>query len=189
MNRAKLAFSLAIIAILQGCVAAAGVVVVGSASVITDNRSFGKQIDDQTIKFNAQSALSSDDAISKQTNLAVSSINGSLLVVGQSPTPHLRDRAIKLLSDIEGVVQIHNQIRIGNVTSITTQTNDAWLTTKVKTKLFGSDNLDATNIKVITENGEVFLMGLVEKKDADEAVEITRHIGGVNKVYKMFEYQ
>ncbi len=189
MKFSKLIFVLTSIALLQGCVAAAGVAVVTGASMATDKRTFGKQIDDQGIEFNIAQKFSNHAAISKQANLSVVSINGGVLVVGQAPTPHLRDEAIKLVNNVEGVSQVHNQIRISNTTSITTRTNDAWLTTKVKTNLFGSDTIDATNVKVVTENGEVFLMGLIAKEHANEAVEITRHINGVNRVFKLFEYR
>ncbi|WP_440874683.1 division/outer membrane stress-associated lipid-binding lipoprotein [Thalassotalea sp. PLHSN55] len=189
MKCSKLIIVLTSIAFLQGCVAAAGVAVVGGASVATDKRTLGKQIDDQGIEFELGQKFRQHTALAEQSNLSVVSINGRVLVVGQTPTPHLRDEAIKLVNETEGVEQVHNQIRISSTTSIATRTNDTWLTTKVKTKLFGSDNIDATNVKVVTENGEVFLMGLIAKEHADEAVEITRHISGVNRVFKLFEYR
>ena len=117
------------------------------------------------------------------------SVNARVLVVGQAPNTYLRDLAIKTLNEVDGIVQLHNQLRIGNTTSIATRTNDVWLTSKVKTALFAADNLNATNIKVVTENGEVFLMGLVKQADANAAVEVARNISGVNRVYKMFEIQ
>ncbi len=176
-------------ALLQGCIAVAVVGVVGgTASVVTDNRSLGNQIDDQKIELDAHKKLAASDALSKNTNLQVISVNGSVLVVGQAPNSYLRDQAIKLLNEINGVNQLHNQIRISNTTAFTTKTNDIWLTSKVKTALFGADKLDATNIKVVTENGEVFLMGLVTKAQADIAVDIARNVGGVNRVFKIFEY-
>lgn len=175
-------------AILQGCVAAAVIGVVGGASVATDNRSLGNQIDDQKIELDAHTKLAASDALSENANLQVVSVNGSVLVVGQAPNSYLRDQAIKLLNEINGVNQLHNQIRISNTTAFTTKTNDIWLTSKVKTALFSSDELDATNIKVITENGEVFLMGLVTKNQADISVDIARNVGGVNRVFKIFEY-
>lgn len=175
-------------AILQGCVAAAVVGVVGGASVATDNRSLGNQIDDQKIEIDAHAKLAASDALSENTNLQVVSVNGGVLVVGQAPNSYLRDQAIKLLNEVNGINQLHNQIRISNTTAFTTKTNDVWLTSKVKTALFGSDELDATNIKVVTENGEVFLMGLVSKAEANIAVDIARNVGGVNRVFKIFEY-
>lgn len=180
--------TISIAILLQGCVAAAVVGVVGGASVATDNRSLGNQIDDQKIEIDAQAKLSKSDALSDNTNLQVISVNGSLLVVGQAPNSYLRDQAIKAINEVNGVKQLHNQIRISNTTSFTTKTNDVWLTSKVKTSLFGTDKLDATNIKVVTENGEVFLMGLVTKDQATSAVDIARNVGGVNRVFKIFEY-
>ncbi|MEH6597283.1 MAG: division/outer membrane stress-associated lipid-binding lipoprotein [Colwellia polaris] len=180
--------TISIAILLQGCVAAAVVGVVGGASVATDNRSLGNQIDDQKIEIDAQAKLSKSDALSDNTNLQVISVNGSVLVVGQAPNSYLRDQAIKAINEVNGVKQLHNQIRISNTTSFTTKTNDVWLTSKVKTSLFGTDKLDATNIKVVTENGEVFLMGLVTKEQATSAVDIARNVGGVNRVFKIFEY-
>lgn len=116
------------------------------------------------------------------------SVNGSVLVIGQAPNTYLRDLAIKSINEVKQVVQLHNQIRISSTTSITTRSNDVWLTSKVKAALFGSDNIDATNIKVVTENGEVFLMGLITEAQANEAVEIARNVSGVNRVFKIFEY-
>ncbi|MBA6390162.1 divisome-associated lipoprotein YraP [Colwellia sp. BRX10-3] len=174
--------------LLQGCVAAAVVGVVGGASVATDNRSLGNQIDDQKIEIDAHAKINKIDALSDNTNLQVISVNGSVLVIGQAPNSYLRDQAIKAINEVNGVKQLHNQIRISNTISFTTKTNDVWLTSKVKTSLFGTDKLDATNIKVVTENGEVFLMGLVTKTQATIAVDIARNVSGVNRVFKIFEY-
>lgn len=180
--------TLVLVALLQGCVAAAVVGVVGGASVAADNRSLGNQIDDQKIELDAHAKLANSEALNNNTNLHVISVNGSVLVIGQAPNSYLRDQAIKAINEVNGINQLHNQIRVSNTTSFTTKSNDVWLTSKVKTALFGRDELDATNIKVVTENGEVFLMGLVTKAQADIAVDIARNVGGVNRVFKIFEY-
>ena len=185
----KLAAIIATVAVLQGCVAAAVVGVVGGATVAGDKRSVGTQLDDQQIELEAYAALKKHQGINDNTNLQVTSMNGSVLVVGQTPNTYLRDEALKLIKAVNGVEQIHNQVRLGNTVSVATKTNDVWLTSKVKTALFKSDNIEATNIKVVTENGEVFLMGLVSRAQADEAVGIARNISGVNRVIKVFEYQ
>lgn len=184
-NLALIAFS---VVSLQGCVALAVVGVIGGATVATDHRTVGTQIDDQQIEFKAHALLSKQNALTKNTNIQIVSVNGVALVVGQAPTEHLRDQVIKSINDVQGIRKLQNQIRIGNTISLTTKSNDLWLTSKVKTALFGSDNLEATNIKVVTENGEVFLMGLVTDDQAKEAVDIARNISGVNRVFKMFEY-
>mgnify|MGYP003384585477 CR=1 FL=1 len=184
----KLSAALAIIAVLQGCAAVAVVAVTTGASVATDRRTIGKQIDDQSIEVEAYNEIVKNKSLNENTNLHIVSVNGSVLIIGQAPNTYLRDQAIKIVNNISEVVRIHNQVRIGNLTSITTQTNDVWLTSKVKSALFASDKVNGNKIKVITENAEVFLMGLVTKEEAEHAIEITRNISGVNRVYKAFEY-
>ena len=184
----KLGAALLIASVLQGCAAVAVVAITTGASMATDRRSIGHQIDDQSVEVKAYSEITKNQSLNENTNLHIISVNGSVLIIGQAPNTYLRDQAIKIVNDIDGVVRIHNQIRIGNLTSITTQTNDVWLTSKVKSALFSSDKVNGDAIKVITENAEVFLMGLVTKAEADIAINITRNISGVNRVYKAFEY-
>lgn len=184
----KLGTLVLILSVLQGCAAVAVVAVTTGASMATDRRSIGNQIDDQSIEVEAYNEITKNKSLNEKTNLHIISVNGSVLIIGQAPTTYLRDQAIKIINDINGVVRIHNQIRIGNLTSITTQTNDVWLTSKVKSALFSSDEVNGNTIKVITENAEVFLMGLVTKKEADTAISITRNISGVSRVFKAFEY-
>ena len=185
----KLILPLIVLSFLQGCVGVAAVAVVTGANVAADNRTIGKLIDDEGIELKASTALSKVEALKEQTNIHVTSINGAVLIVGQAPSSHLRDLAVKTINQIDGVVKIHNQIRLGNTISFATKTNDAWITSKVKTALLSSDELDGVTIKVVTENAEVFLMGLVSEKTGNQAVDIARNIGGVNRVLKAFEYQ
>jgi len=184
----KLASILMLVATIQGCAVAAVAAITASATMATDRRSIGNQIDDQSIELNAHNELAKQKPLTDNTNLHVVSMNASVLIVGQAPNTYLRDLAVKTVTQIKGVNQIHNQIRIGSATSITTQTNDIWLTSKVKSALFASDKISVKDIKVVTENGEVFLLGLVTKKEADTAVEIARNISGVSRVFKAFEY-
>lgn len=184
----KVAITLMIITTLQGCVAATVAVVATGATMANDRRTLNKQIDDQSIELYAHNEIAKQQALSNNTNLHVVSVNGTVLIVGQAPNTYLKGLAIKTIENIDDIVQIHNQIRIGNTISVTTQTNDIWLTSKVKAALFSSEKINMLNIKVVTENAEVFLMGLVSKQEADEAVNITRNIGGVNRVFKAFEY-
>jgi len=188
MSLKKLATLVVCISLLQGCVAVAVVAVSGGAGVAADKRTLGKQIDDQRIELTAHDDLSKHQALQNNTNLQIVSVNGSVLVVGQAPNTYLRDLAIKTITSVNGVLHVHNQVRISNEISFTTKTNDLWLTSKVKTALFADENISANNIKVVTENGEVFLLGLVSQKQASSAINIARNIGGVNRVFKMFEY-
>lgn len=174
--------------VLQSCAVATVVAITAGATMVSDRRTFSKQIDDQSIELRAHNEINKQKALSKNTNLHVVSMNGTVLVVGQAPTSYLRDLAIKTIQEVPDIITIHNQVRISSITAITTRSNDLWLTSKVKSALLKSGEVNAQNIKVVTENAEVFLLGLVTQQEADIVVEITRNISGVNRVYKAFEY-
>ena len=173
---------------LQSCAVATVVAVTAGATMVADRRTFSKQIDDQSIEFVAHNELNKQKALSKNTNLHVVSMNGTVLVIGQAPNSYLRDLAIKTIQDVPDILTIHNQVRIGSTTAITTQSNDIWLTSKVKSALLANGEVNAKDIKVVTENSEVFLLGLVTQQEADIVVEIARNINGVSRVFKAFEY-
>ncbi len=184
----KIAALLMFVSALQGCAVATVVAVTAGATMVADRRTFSKQIDDQSIEFRAHNELAKVKALSKNTNLHVVSMNGTVLIVGQAPNTYLRELAIKTIQDVPDIVVIHNQVRIGSTTALTTQSNDVWLTSRVKTALLANSEVNAKDIKVVTENSEVFLLGLVTPEEANIVVEVTRNISGVNKVLKAFEY-
>lgn len=175
------------ISLLQGCATAVVGTAAGAVTAATDRRTLGSQIDDNTIELKADLILSKAEGIDDHARVVVKSLNGHLLVVGQTPNEYLRDLAIKTLRAVEGVKRIHNQIKIGNITSMSTRTMDTWITTRVKLKLLTADGIDSNNISVLTENGEVYLMGLVTEAEAQLAAQVARNISGVEKVVKVFE--
>uniref|UniRef100_E6XHU0 Transport-associated protein n=1 Tax=Shewanella putrefaciens (strain 200) TaxID=399804 RepID=E6XHU0_SHEP2 len=174
--------------LLQGCAGAVMVGAVSGAMVANDERTVKTHLDDTNTDFKITSALLEQEDLKKQTNITGVSVNGNVLMIGQAPNSMLRDKAIKVVQDLKLGGKIHNQIRIGNPTSFTTRSNDTWVTTKVKGRMLNEKGLDVTRIKVITENGEVFLLGVIHRSQADLAVEIARNTAGVRKVVKVFEY-
>ncbi|ABV38858.1 transport-associated [Shewanella sediminis HAW-EB3] len=180
--------SLAAIALLlQGCAGAVMVGAVGGAMMVNDERSFSTQLDDTNADFQIASELAALEDVKNQANITGVVMNGNVLLIGQSPNSMLRDKAIHAVQKLKLGGKIHNQIRIGNPTSFTTRSNDTWITTKVKTRMLNTDDLDVTRIKVITENGEVFLLGVVARDQVDLAVDVARNTAGVRKVIKVFE--
>jgi len=180
--------SLAAIALLlQGCAGAVMVGAVGGAMMVNDERSFSTQLDDTNADFQIASELAALEDVKNQANITGVVMNGNVLLIGQSPNSMLRDKAIRAVQELKLGGKIHNQIRIGNPTSFTTRSNDTWITTKVKTRMLNTDNLDVTRIKVITENGEVFLLGVVARDQIDLAVDVARNTAGVRRVIKVFE--
>tara|TARA_R110002153_G_scaffold17413_3_gene60722 strand:+ start:17876 stop:18454 length:579 start_codon:yes stop_codon:yes gene_type:complete len=174
--------------LLQSC---AGLIIgagVGAASVAHDRRTIGTQVDDTTTAGRISNALSKDLAIHEQTSISVQVFNGTALLVGQAPTQALIQQAQNLASAVKNIRKLHNQIRLGSPIPASVVANDAWLASKVKTKLLADKRIDGLHIEIEVENGEVFLMGLVSERESNIAVDITRNINGVKQVIKAFEY-
>ena len=179
-----------VVLLLQGCAAVlVGTAAVTGAVVASDPRTTGTVIDDKGIKLKAITRLGEDEELWSQSHLNVTSINGIVLLTGETPTEELRMRAGDIVSRIDKVRQVHNEIAIGVPTTLGVRSNDTWLTSKVKSSLIGTEGVPGVHIKVVTENGTVFLMGLVTREEGDKATDVARRIQGVKRVIKLFEYQ
>lgn len=177
--------------LLGGCAA----VIVGGAAVgvsaAHERRSAGAMIDDEGIEWKIRSAFSDDKKLSSQSHLSVVSVNGVVLLVGQTPTETLRRQASSLAQGVDNVRIVHNELTIAAPNSYVTRTSDSYVTSKVKTSLFkvkGHDDFDPTRVKVVTENGTVYLMGILYRSEAQDAANQASRVGGVQKVVKLFEY-
>ncbi|MGH8245191.1 MAG: BON domain-containing protein [Gammaproteobacteria bacterium] len=172
-----------------GC---AAVVVGGAAagaSAAVDRRTTGTLIEDEAIELKARKAFSADKEVSDQAHLNVTSYNTVVLVSGEAPTEELRTRAVELVRKIQKVSRVHNEVTVAAPSSMMSRSSDSVITSKVKTKLLGNEDIDGIHVKVVTENGVVYLMGLLSRAEADRATEVARLTGGVQKVVKLFEYR
>jgi osmotically-inducible protein OsmY len=176
-------------AALQGC---APLVVGGAAAtgvaVTHDRRTAGSVIDDQSIELKARSLLGSDAAIAEQAQYSVTSYNGVVLVTGEAPNEDLRNRITDSVRGIDKAKIVHNEMIIAAPSSLSARSSDTLLTGKVKTRLLSTENIDASRIKVVSEGGVVYLMGIVTRGEADVATEVARTTAGVQRVVKVFEY-
>ncbi|MDH3316970.1 MAG: BON domain-containing protein [Gammaproteobacteria bacterium] len=175
-------------ALLGGCVAAVGAGVVTGAAVAYDRRSAGTFVDDELIELKSIGALQDDSELWNYSHISVTSFNNIVLLTGECPSEALRQRAAEIVAKVQKVRKVHNEIIIAAPTSMMSRSEDTVLTGKVKTALLNKEDLEATRVKVVTEDGVVYLMGLVTQKEADAATEVTRRVGGVKRVVRIFEY-
>jgi osmotically-inducible protein OsmY len=178
--------STALVVSLSGCAAAlVGATAVG-ISAATDTRSIGTQIDDQTIEVRVITALKGDDRLD-DSRVQVVSFNRSVLLLGQVTNSSLRDLASHIVRNTQGVDRVHNELKVAPVISLGQISKDTYITSKIKAKFIANENIKTSDIKVVTENGEVALMGLVERDIARQAIDIARNINGVTRVIDAFE--
>lgn len=171
---------------LQGCAAVAvGGAAVGT-SMATDRRTAGAYVGDQEIELRAMRDLG--EALPQATvGIAATSFNRQVLLTGQVPDEATRVRAAAVVKAIPEVRTVFNELVVSSVASATSYANDASITSKVKTRLWGDEGAPGTKIKVKTESGVVYLMGLVTKAEASAATEVTRTTSGVTRVVTLFE--
>lgn len=176
-------------AALTGCVATmVGAATVTTVDVAHDRRTIGAYIDDGAIELTITQYLLRNEEIRRGTHLNATSMNGIVLITGEAQTAALKNQVLDYAQQVDGVRQVVDQAGIAGKTGFISRAGDGWLTTKVKTILYARTGFDARRVNVTTEHGTVYLMGLVTRDEADEAIEVVRHIDGVVRVVKVFEY-
>ena len=181
------------LALLQGCAAMVGTGAVGAAGVAgvataTDRRSAGAVVDDEVIELKALAALRRNDDIAPNSHINATSYNGILLLTGETLNEDTRRQITQLVENIDKVRRVHNELAIAAPSSMLSRSSDSVITAKIKTALGRHSFEIAARTKVVTENGVVYLMGVVRRSEADVSTNIARKIGGVQRVVKLFEY-
>lgn len=174
--------------LLGGCVAAAVTATAAGAAVAVDKRTTGTMIDDEGIELKAMNAIASNKELANNTHINVISYNNRALVVGEAPTDEMRQQAIDIVRSIPKVSHVYDEIIIAAPSSFMSRSSDTVITSKVKTRLLANGDVNGLDIKVVTEDGVVYLMGLVKREQGDKATQIARTTGGVQKVVKLFQY-
>ncbi|MBS4097853.1 MAG: BON domain-containing protein [Sulfuricella sp.] len=186
MKKILLLAVLALSPVLQGCVTAVATGVGAGALIAEDRRTTGTYLEDEGIELKAFHRL--DEKFGNRVHINTTSFNRHALLTGEVPDQAARDEAEAIVRGIPNVKQVANELQIAGLSSLAERSNDSYLTSKVKIRFIDGRKFSANHVKVVSEGGTVFLMGLVKQREANDAVEITRTTGGVRKVVKVFEY-
>jgi osmotically-inducible protein OsmY len=152
------------------------------------DRTPGAALDDQILESTIKKAIKKSDEGFDGAHISVISYNGVVLLVGQVATSELKAKAEAVSKAQRTVRTIHNELEVSAPISFLARTNDSWITSKVKTKLAAAKQVSAGDVKVVTEDGAVYLMGLLPRSQANAAVDIAATAYGVQKIVKVFEY-
>ena len=175
----------ALVCSLYGCVAA----VVGGAGTAVlvgeDRRTVGTVTEDQGIEVKAANRITDKF---KDAHINVTSYSRMVLVTGEAPDAAAKSDIEKIVRAVENVRGVYNEMTVGGPTALSARANDSYITSKVKARFVDGRKFNAVHVKAVTEAGVVYLLGMVKRKEADDAVEITRTTSGVQRVVKLFEY-
>ncbi|CAM4452902.1 MAG: hypothetical protein LEGION0398_MBIBDBAK_00009 [Legionellaceae bacterium] len=174
---------------LTGCIPA--VFVAGGAAgaaLSSDNRNLQTISDDTDTTHQANNLIQNDEALSKEAHITVTLFNGNALITGQAPNTDLQQRPEQLIKSLKKIHKIFNQVKIAEPIGAFTRSNDALITTNVKTRMLTTTDLKSSQFKIITEDGTVYIMGLATKEQARMAVNVASQSTGVKQVVKLIEY-
>lgn len=176
---------------LQGCIFVAGAAAGAAAiAVVYDHRTISNTIEDTQISNQIVDRLKkASKQMYQESHIEVSVFNRIVLLTGETPSPEWRQLAEETAKSVPNVAKVYNQLSVQGPTSSLTRTSDGWITTKIKSEMLATEDLKSSSIKVVTENGVVYLMGVVKREQADVAVDIARQVSGVQKVIKVFQYR
>ena len=172
--------------LLTGC---AAVVAVGAAGgmVVYDRRSLPSMERDSRIFYVVNKAIVSDSRF-RDSRIVVTSYNQIVLLTGQTSMASLRVVAERVARSTPQVRRVYNEITVDPALALSQRSNDMLITTKVRSSLLTKKGLESGSIHIVTDNGIVYLMGVVTRQQADLAVNSARYVSGVNKVVKVFQY-
>lgn len=175
--------------ILQGCISA---MVISTAAIATktihDPRTIGTQIDDDTLAIKITKIFAKDQELKKNTHINIIVYQRKVLLTGQSPSIKFIERAKHIILGIHGILGIYNEVRQGPLVSLKQRSMDIWITTKIRSQLFASMYIKSSKFKITTENGEVFLLGIVTNDEAKIATKIANKTHGVKCITTIFNY-
>jgi len=171
---------------LQGCfpvVAAGGV---AGALMAEDRRTSGAYVEDEAIENKASNRINVQ--YKDKVHVNVTSFNRNVLVSGEVPDEATKAAIGKMVAGIDNVRNVTNELAISGPSSLTSRSSDVLITSNVKLRFVNNKKFSSDHVKVITENGRVFLMGIVTRAEADAATELASTTGGVQHVVRLFEY-
>ncbi len=170
---------------LTACFPAAVVGVGAGALMAADRRPTETYLTDEGIEVRATSRI--NEHFGDKVHINITSYNRMALLTGEAPDEAIRKEVEKSISAIPNLKAISNEIRIAGTSSLASRSNDTYITSKVKARFIDTHQFAVNRVKVVTEAGTVYLLGLVTQREADAAVEIARTTGGVQKVIRVFE--
>jgi osmotically-inducible protein OsmY len=187
MKKALLVMALAMS--LQSCIFVVGAAAGGAAvSAVYDHRKLGQIQQDNRLNNKIIDKINTIPDLHDRAHISVTTFNGVVLLSGEALTPELKQQVESAAHEVDGISKIYNEIEIKGPSSSLTKASDSWITAKIKTHMLATKGLESGSIKVVTENGTVYLMGVVNRDQADNTVDIARQVAGVQRVIKIFQY-
>jgi osmotically-inducible protein OsmY len=174
------------VSLLNGCVPLIVGGVAATAAVATDRRTTGAQLDDEFIE--DKTVVSVLERYGQSVHVNVTSYNGIVLLTGEVPNESAKEGIADIVRGWPKTRNVQNDLVVGPLTDLSSRSNDTFITSKVKSRFVEANRFQINHVKVVTERGVVYLMGIVRRDEGDAAADIARTTRGVQRVVKVFDY-
>ena len=178
--------ALTVTVLTSGCIP---LVLGGAAAVVTvaeDRRSPGTFVDDEGME--TQALLRVKSRFGGQVHVNITSYNRQLLLSGEAVTEDVKRGVEEEVSTVRGVKRVFNEMTVGPLAGVIGVSNDTRLTTIVKTRFLDAGRFQSNHVKVVTEAGVVYMLGIVKRSEAEAATQLATTTRGVVRVVRLFEY-
>ncbi len=182
---AALLLGAAVLPALQGCVPVVAAGVTTGVLATLDRRSVGTQTEDESIEWKSSSRV--NEKLGDKVHINFTSFNRRVLLTGEVPSAEAKAEAESIVVGVPNVLGVYNELVVGPVTSFSDRSNDSYVTSKIKSRSVDSGKYNPVHVKVVTEAGVAFLLGMVTQPEADSAINVARTTAGVKKVVNLLE--
>ena len=179
---------IAVSSLVAGCGPAVMATATTAGAVVTDPRGTTQMVSDTEISHKVKDAIAKDQSLKNKVHISVSTYNGDVLLTGEALGESYREQVVALAKTVSGVKRVYNNIVLAPLGSLSQYSDDTWLTTKVKAKLYANLGFSSNDFKVISHNGTVYLMGKVNHTQAKLAVDSLKKLDEVKHVKTYFQY-
>ena len=170
---------------LQGCFPIVAAGVTSGVLATVDRRSLGTQTEDESIEWKASARVS--EKLGDKAHVNFTSFNRRVLITGEVPTSDAKAEAEQIVVGVTNVLGVYNELVVGPVSNYSERSNDGFITSKVKSRSVDSGKFNPVHVKVVSEAGAVFLLGMVTQPEADSAINVARTTAGVKRVVNLLE--
>lgn len=170
---------------LQGCFPVVAAGVTSGVMATVDRRSLGTQTEDESIEWKAGAQVG--EKLGDKAHLNFTSYNRKVLMTGEVPNEEAKSEAERIVGGLPNVQGVHNELVVGPASSFSNRSNDSFITSKIKSRSLDSGKFNPVHVKVVTEAGSAFLLGMVTQAEANAAINVARTTAGVKKVVNLME--
>ena len=134
---------------------------------------------EHTVKINVY-GLKED--LQQTSRMGIDSFNSEVLLTGEVPTEAIKVEVEKVVSSMPDVRHVYNELNVSASKGYSSTVHDGYITSKLLAKVAASDGVKASQIKAVTNDGVVYIMGRMTPTQQSHLIDIANSTVGVTEL-------